>query len=177
MRKRKDDIAHELRARVVAEIESCGTIAVPMTDPKILELRELERQHREEIRAAERAEAERERRLAEQQKVEQERRAAQVRAAEQAKQRTMEQQQRRQAASERQQLAALHQEWAQFKAATVRAQHEQAQEHYFNELQQRLDALNRLVNPPPAPVEPEIVYVEKEENPAWGQLPTLPSWR
>jgi hypothetical protein len=85
--------------------------------------------------------------------------------------------QRKQGALESRRLAALEHEWSSFKTRAAQAQHEQRREAYYADLQQTVDNLGRMAQPPAPAAEPEIVYVEKEENPAWGRLPTLPSWR
>jgi DNA repair exonuclease SbcCD ATPase subunit len=184
MRKRKthhqfdvDEAAQEACALIVAEdIRSSHVGTLAFTDPEVLKQNELERRNREQVRAAERAMAELEE-LAEQAEQERSQRVEQaererLRRAEQAQQRETQ----RRAAAERQQLTALHQEWSQFKAAAVRAQIAQRRESHFNEIQQMAAELLRTVTAPPEP-EPQIVYVEREEDRRWGQLPTLPTWR
>jgi predicted RNase H-like nuclease (RuvC/YqgF family) len=114
------------------------------------------------------------------------RRLAKLAAEQEAEQRQLKQNQRdqeveqrerqRRDASERQRLAVLEREWTAFKARAAQAQRAQQREAYFQDLQQTVDGLNRMVNPP-APAERQIVYVEKEEEPGGGQLPRLPSWR
>lgn len=168
----------EIVQEIAEDIKRCagGADSLAMTDPAILAAYEIERQHREAIRVAERAVQEQEK-LAEQAELaRQERQAEQVRVAEQARAAHAERQRQQQVASERRQLTALRQEWTQFKGAVTQAQIAQQREAYFNDLQRTVDDLNRVFNPPPQP-EPTIIYVEKEPETVWGQLPTLPTWR
>jgi hypothetical protein len=70
----------------------------------------------------------------------------------------------------------MEREWGMFKAQAAQAQREQQREAYANDLRQIAANVMNVFNPPPPP-EPEIIYIEKEEDPRWGQLPTLPTWR
>jgi hypothetical protein len=80
-------------------------------------------------------------------------RREQLRLAEQVKQRRQNMQRRGEpAARDNQRLAALENEWAGFKAEVARAQREHQRQVYFQELQQLVDGLGRMANPPP-PVE------------------------
>jgi hypothetical protein len=147
--------------------------------PKSARRREKEREaeHQERIEALEREE----KRLRDER-----RRMAKLAEEEEAEQRQQKQKQRDQEvqqrerqqrdASERRRLAALEHEWGNFKIHAARAQHEQRREAYFQDLQRTVDDLGRMINPPPAP-EREIIYVEKDDEPGAGALPTLPRWR
>jgi molecular chaperone GrpE (heat shock protein) len=125
-------------------------------DQRIQQWRQWERADKERSRRVEQAEQQR------------------LRVAEQKAQRELQQR----AASERQRLTTVEAQLAAFRASAVRAQHEQRREAYFQDLQSTVDNLNRVVNPPAAPVEPAVVYVEvgKQEE-RWGELPRLPTWR
>jgi hypothetical protein len=149
--------------------------------PKAARRREKEREaeHQERIEALERHEKQlkddhkRLAKLAEEK--EEDRRREKSRQSEQEEQRRKMQRQHERDASERQRLAALEREWTGFKARAAQAQHEQRREAYFNDLQQTIDNLGRMINPP-APPEPIYVEVEPEET-GGGRLPRLPTWR
>jgi DNA repair exonuclease SbcCD ATPase subunit len=49
-------------------------------------------------------------------------------------------------------------------------------DEHIKDLEQITASLDRWINPP-APAEREIIYVESDEPPAAGALPTLPRWR
>jgi hypothetical protein len=166
---------------IVNEITNLGRVSPP-TAAERAERQQRDREHarrrreRDRIAEEERARKSQERRIAEQEKAEQERRAARAAAAEQARTAMAERQRQQQAAAERRQLSQLQHEWATFKFHAAQAQREQQREAYFQDLQGVIDGLGRVFNPPPPP-EPQIIYVEKEEDTRWGKLPTLPTWR
>jgi hypothetical protein len=140
-----------------------------------------EAEHQERIEALEAAEAELKedhRRLARQaERQEAERQEAERRQLKQKEREQEDRQRERQQrdASERRRVAALEREWGNFKIHATRAQHEQQREAYFQDLQATVDGLNRMANPPRAAE--QIVYVESEDEPGAGALPTLPRWR
>jgi hypothetical protein len=118
-----------------------------------------EAEHQERIEALEAAEAELKedhRRLARQaERQEADQRREKSRQAEQEEQRRKMQRQHERDASERQRVTVLEREWTAFKTRAAQAQHEQRREAYFQDLQQTVDNLGRMANPPAPLPEPD----------------------
>jgi hypothetical protein len=122
--------------------------------------REREAEHRAALEALEAAEKQlkddhkRLARLAEE-KEEDQRREKSRQSEQEEQRRKMQRQQHERDTSERQRVTALEREWSSFKAQAAQAQHEQQREAYFQDLQQTVDNLGRMANPPAPLPEPD----------------------
>jgi hypothetical protein len=158
---------------IVDEITNIGRVSPPTAAERAERqererLRERRRRERDRVAAEEWARKNQERRRVEQERGEQERRAARIRAAEEAKAAMAAQQQRNQEAAERRQLSQLQHEWATFKFHAAQAQREQQREAAYQEMQQSLENLSRMINPPPEPEPPYISPPDEQGTPRLG---------